>query len=105
MKWNIEGVEGWKWKEHPFGATILEAGNAQYYNTGGWRTKRPCLTGKCNDCLQCWIFCPDTAVDVEDGKHIGFDYDHCKGCGICAKVCAVKAISMVDEQSSEGGEE
>ncbi|MDE7478973.1 MAG: 4Fe-4S binding protein, partial [Lachnospiraceae bacterium] len=23
-----------------------------------------------------------------------FDYDHCKGCGICAKVCPFGAINM-----------
>ncbi|MFP3216806.1 MAG: 4Fe-4S binding protein, partial [Vulcanisaeta sp.] len=25
------------------------------------------------------------------------DYDHCKGCGICAHECPVKAIKMVPE--------
>ena len=29
------------------------------------------------------------------------DYDFCKGCGVCAKVCPVPCITMVDEQ--EGG--
>ncbi|MDP8292431.1 MAG: 4Fe-4S binding protein [Candidatus Orphnella occulta] len=24
----------------------------------------------------------------------GFDYDHCKGCGICASICPVKCIKM-----------
>ncbi|MCL4499571.1 MAG: 4Fe-4S binding protein, partial [Chloroflexi bacterium] len=72
--------------------------------TGGWRTLRPVLTGKCNNCLQCWIFCPDAAVVVEDEKFADFDLDHCKGCGICSEVCALRAISMVAEQSTEGGE-
>lgn len=105
MKWNIEGVEGWKWDEHPTGAAILEAGNAQYYKTGGWRTLRPVLQeGKCTNCLQCWIFCPDTAILVEDEKMTGIDLDHCKGCGVCAKACAAKALEMVDELSIEGEE-
>jgi pyruvate ferredoxin oxidoreductase delta subunit len=27
----------------------------------------------------------------------GIDYAHCKGCGICAKVCPVSCIEMVKE--------
>jgi pyruvate ferredoxin oxidoreductase delta subunit len=38
----------------------------------------------------CWVYCPDSAVIVKDGKVQGFDYDHCKGCGICAHECPVK---------------
>ena len=29
------------WKEIPLGGLILEAGNAEKYKTGGWRTYRP----------------------------------------------------------------
>jgi formate dehydrogenase (NADP+) beta subunit len=33
-----------------------------------------------------------------DGKwHYVLDYDHCKGCGICAHECPVGFIAMVDE--------
>jgi Pyruvate/2-oxoacid:ferredoxin oxidoreductase delta subunit len=28
-------------------------------------------------------------VSLENGKVASFDYDHCKGCGICAEECPV----------------
>ena len=83
------------WKEIPIGGKIIEAGNAVEYNTGSWRTFKPEKNNiKCINCLFCWIYCPDSSIKVEDGKMVGFDYDHCKGCGICAKVCPVKCIDM-----------
>ena len=53
------------------------------------------------NCLFCWIYCPDSAIEVKDGKIVGMDYEHCKGCGICESVCPVKpekAIKMVKER-------
>jgi pyruvate ferredoxin oxidoreductase delta subunit len=43
------------------------------------------------------VFCPDTSVKVADEKVYDFDYDHCKGCGICAHECPSDAIEMVPE--------
>jgi 2-oxoacid:acceptor oxidoreductase delta subunit (pyruvate/2-ketoisovalerate family) len=82
-------------KELPVGGVIVEAGNSMEYKTGGWRTYRPVLSlERCVHCLQCWIFCPDSSIVVRAGKIVGFDLDHCKGCGICSKECPVKAIGM-----------
>jgi len=86
------------WKEIPKGGLIDKPGTAMQYKTGGWRTFKPVVDkDKCINCMQCWIFCPDSAVKVKDEKMIGFDYDHCKGCGICAEVCPVKCIKMEKE--------
>jgi len=71
-------------------------------NTGKWRTEKPVLNEeRCTNCLLCWIFCPEGAIKTKrvDGKVTGImiDYDYCKGCGVCANVCARKAIRMEEE--------
>lgn len=84
-------------KEIPQG-DILEAGTAKDFLTGDWRTKKPVWNKeKCISCLFCWIYCPDSAIIVKDGKVVGIDYDHCKGCGICEKECPVKGKAIVME--------
>lgn len=88
------------WRDLPRGGLMLEAGSARKYQTGDWRTERPVWDkDKCTSCLLCWIYCPDGSILVEDGKVVGIDYDHCKGCGICSKECPprVHAIDMKPE--------
>ncbi len=86
------------WKECLWGGLIVDAGNSALYKTGDWRSQRPIrIQDKCTDCLQCWIMCPDGSITVENGKVVGIDYDYCKGCGICAKICPFEAIEMVPE--------
>jgi len=80
------------WKETTMGGVVLEAGSSANYKTGTWRTLRPVHDMEnCTHCMMCWIFCPDSAIVVKDGRWVAFDYDHCKGCGICASVCPAKA--------------
>ncbi|HEX17565.1 MAG: ferredoxin [Thermoplasmata archaeon] len=66
--------------------------------TGSWRVFKPVLDKeKCVRCLRCWIFCPEGAIKRLDDDSVEIDYDYCKGCGICARECKVKAIVMERE--------
>ena len=93
------------WTDIPIGGLIVDAGNAINYKTGGWRAFRPIVTmEKCNNCLFCWLYCPEISVDTDDGTFVGINLDHCKGCGICAKVCPAECIEMVEEGSLREGD-
>lgn len=84
------------WQDLTPGGEIYEPGTARNFNTGTWRTDTPVFDGDaCKHCMLCVPFCPDSSIQVKDGKRQNFDYMHCKGCGICENVCPFKAITMV----------
>ena len=56
--------------------------------------------GICNDCDNCRLFCPETAVSVEDTRRI--DMDYCKGCGICVVECP-RGVMTLEETEHETG--
>ncbi len=92
--------------------------------TGSWRYMKPEVDReKCIGCATCLPFCPDaciemvecnkeqekkaklpariatpahtTSVSMPGGRSVaGVDFEWCKGCGVCAQVCPVKAILM-----------
>jgi 2-oxoacid:acceptor oxidoreductase delta subunit (pyruvate/2-ketoisovalerate family) len=60
---------------------------------------RRCLScGNCFECDNCYGMCPDNAViKLGPGRRFEFNYDYCKGCGICAAECPCGAIVMEPE--------
>jgi NADPH-dependent glutamate synthase beta subunit-like oxidoreductase len=63
----------------------------------GVREAKRCFScGVCRECNNCLYFCPDICVSLKDGKY-EFDYDYCKGCGICSHECCAGVICMVQE--------
>ncbi|NVO07843.1 MAG: NAD(P)-binding protein [Rhodoferax sp.] len=61
---------------------------------------RRCLScGNCFECDNCYGVCPDNAViKLGDGLRFKFNYDYCKGCGVCVAECPCGAIEMVPEE-------
>jgi len=70
----------------------LDETNAQF-------EARRCLScGNCFECDNCYGVCPDNAVvKLGRGQGFEFNYDYCKGCGVCAAECPCGAIRMVPE--------
>ena len=91
------------WREIPIGGVVPEPGSSIKRETGAWRTLRPIRDmDKCVHCLLCWIYCPDGAIEVENGMIKDVDLSHCKGCGICAEECPKGAVEMVEEAKVAG---
>ena len=60
---------------------------------------RRCLScGNCFECDNCYGVCPDNAViKLGPGQRYQFNYDYCKGCGLCVSECPCGAIRTVPE--------
>ena len=59
--------------------------------------KRCFNCGVCNQCDNCYLFCPDLSLihdRLSGARHI--DHDYCKGCGICSRECPRGVITMED---------
>jgi pyruvate ferredoxin oxidoreductase delta subunit len=88
------------WQEIELGGVITDPGNAAGYHTGAWRSQRPVYDNeKCIKCWRCFIMCPDAAISPDyDNNCFVWNFDYCKGCGICAHECPADAIEMVEEE-------
>lgn len=77
--------------------------NSMNKYVGDWRIVKPVWRADlCIDCQYCWLYCPDTSIISRDKQMLGVDYEHCKGCGICAEVCPTnpKSLVMFDENTT-----
>ncbi len=87
------------WQDLTPGGEIYEGGTSRLTKTGEWRSDKPIWQpANCRQCLLCTPYCPDGSIPVKDGLREDFDYDYCKGCGICATVCPFDAIEMEKEE-------
>lgn len=76
----------------------LEAADAAY------EAGRCLNCGACLECDNCWHFCPDAAViKLGAGLRYRYDYEFCKGCGICAQECPSGHIHMEPEPAALPG--
>ncbi len=72
--------------------------------TGDWRVTHPeidylvCIPAKSKrpSCFICWTLCPDNVISKTVPPVI--DLEYCKGCGICAVECPVRAIQMITDE-------
>ena len=72
-------------------------GRLRDMKVGDWRYQRPVKNdAQCCGCGWCFLLCPTGCV-VNDHGDFKPNLDYCKGCGICAEECPIKAITMVRE--------
>jgi len=87
------------WQDLEIGAIVTEPGNASQYQTGYWRSQRPTYEHKsCIKCGLCQIFCPEGCIVQNAEGYFEANLFYCKGCGICAKECPTRVITMVEEE-------
>ena len=87
------------WKDLEIGSIVTEPGSASQYQTGGWRSQKPIHNfDKCIKCGMCYIFCPEGCIDQNNEGYFEANLFYCKGCGICARECWTRAITMVEEE-------
>ena len=86
------------WTDLEIGSIVTEPGNASQYQTGDWRSQKPIIDkSKCNKCTLCYIFCPEGCIERDAEGYFEANLFYCKGCGICARECWTRAITMIEE--------
>lgn len=87
------------WKDLEPGCVVWDPGSASRYKTGAWRSQHPAYDfSRCIKCAMCQIFCPEACIHENKEGYFVADMDYCKGCGICARECPTRVITMVEEE-------
>ena len=99
----VKGVDLNKtWKEIDVGGNVYGGGTSLAINTGDWRIMIPAWNEKeCLHCMLCFPVCADSSIPVKDEKRFDFDFNHCKGCGVCYKVCPKKDKAITWEKEDK----
>jgi len=86
---------------------VTAARTSTAVQTGLWRTQRPVIDDAlCHRCAWiCSTFCPDGAISIAADGRPAIDYDHCKGCLVCAAVCPPHAIRVEPERAAAAARE
>lgn len=70
----------------------------EFHSNQDWRNNKPVWDNeKCVKCGICYLFCPDSAVRMDDDGYYQLELDYCKGCGLCSRQCPTGCISMEEE--------
>lgn len=82
---------------------VASPGSSAAVRTGLWRSVRPVIDdSRCHRCAWiCSTFCPDGAISIDAAGRPVIDYDHCKGCLVCAAVCPHHAIGVEAERGAQ----
>jgi pyruvate ferredoxin oxidoreductase delta subunit len=89
------------WKDLEVGSIITDItgeSSARRYESGTWRSQRPTYDfKKCIKCGLCALYCPEGCIHPNKDGNFEADLYYCKGCGVCARECWPKVITMVEE--------
>lgn len=97
--------DNWKLSDYPEGYVCPNPGTSVNCYTGGWRSMRPIWDSEaCTNCMLCWVYCPDSSIEVKDGEMTGIDLFHCKGCGVCVNECKFDALTLISEAEAQAQE-
>ncbi|MFX1283937.1 MAG: 4Fe-4S binding protein [Promethearchaeota archaeon] len=75
-----------------------------FSNTGSLRLVKPLVDfSRCTKCRICEKYCPSNVIEIKPNSErcVEIDWFFCKGCGICANVCRIGCIEMVEEKNNE----